>query len=273
MTTTSMFVGKEARRHAVTMARMTAKVGLLPLGIAGRRRARDVVILGYHRVGVGRGEIDMPTSVFEQQLDLLASRGEVRPLDDALRHGGGVVLTFDDGTRDFYDTVLPLLVARKLPAVLYLATAMPDPSNSLELGPGVSWTMLQESVGSGLVTVGSHTHTHADLARATDGEAEAEMRRSKELIEDRLGSACRHFAYPWGVGSPAADTVARRLFDSAAIDGWRTNRWGAIDPHRLGRTPILRSDGTVFFRIKVRGMLDSERHVYRLARRGPWRKR
>ena len=87
------------------------------------------------------------------------------------------------------------------------------------------------------------------------------MRRSKELIEDRLGTACRHFAYPWGVGSPAADAVARRLFDTAAIDGWRTNRWGAIDPHRLGRTPILRSDGTVFFRVKVRGMLDSERHA------------
>ncbi len=34
------------------------------------------------------------------------------------------------------------------------------------------------------------------------------MRRSKELIEDRLGAACRHFAYPWGVGSPAADATA-----------------------------------------------------------------
>ena len=44
MTTTSMFVGKEARRHAVTMARMTAKVGLLPLGIRGASpcsRCRD----------------------------------------------------------------------------------------------------------------------------------------------------------------------------------------------------------------------------------------
>jgi hypothetical protein len=96
------------------------------------------------------------------------------------------------------------------------------------------------------------------------------MRRSKELIEDRLGTACRHFAYPWGVGSPAADVISRQLFETAAIDAWRTNRWGAIDPHRLGRTPVLRSDGTAFFRMKVRGWLDLERVVYRAMGRGPW---
>jgi peptidoglycan/xylan/chitin deacetylase (PgdA/CDA1 family) len=273
MTTATFDVGKQARRHAVTVARITAKVGVLPLGIAGRRRPRDVVILGYHRVGVGRSEIDMQTSVFGRQLDLLAAKGEVRSLDDALRDGGGVVLTFDDGTRDFHERVLPLLAERRLPAVLYLATAMPDDPEPLRLGPGLSWSMLEESVATGLVTVGSHTHTHADLANASGSQAEEEMRRSKELIEDRLGVACRHFAYPWGVGSAASDATARRHFETAAIDGWRTNRWGAIDPHRLGRTPILRSDGTLFFRFKVKGMLDSERHLYRLARRGPWAKR
>jgi hypothetical protein len=273
MSTVTNDLGTEARRQAVTIARVTAKVGVLPLGIPGRRRARDVVILGYHRVGVGHGEIDMRASTFRRQLDLLASRGEVKPLEEALRRGGGVVLTFDDGTRDFHDQVLPRLVERRLPAVLYLATAMPEDPAPLALGPGVSWSMLRESVDTGLITIGSHTHSHANLARATMPEAEVEMRRSKELIEDRLGIACRHFAYPWGVGSPAADAVARRLFDTAALDGWRTNRWGAIDLHRLGRTPILRSDGTTFFRIKVRGMLDAERHLYRLARRGPWGKR
>ena len=96
------------------------------------------------------------------------------------------------------------------------------------------------------------------------------MRRSKDLIEDQIGSACRHFAYPWAVGSPAADRVARRLFDTAALDAWRTNRAGRIDPHRLGRTPILRSDGQLFFRAKVNGLLDGEGVAYRLLRRGPW---
>ena len=258
------------RRRSITFARKAIKVASLPLGVLRGRRARDVVILGYHRVGAGTAEIEMPVSTFRRQLDLLASLGAVRSLDDAIRDGGAVVLTFDDGTRDFSDEVLPLLVERKLPAVVYLATGMTEEPSSLGLGPGLSWSMLRDAVATGLVTVGSHTHGHVNLARASASEAESEMRRSKELIEDRLGTACRHFAYPWGVGSRAADEIGRRLFATAAIDAWRTNRWGAIDPHRLGRTPILRSDGTAFFRMKVRGWLDLERVAYRVMGRGPW---
>ncbi len=96
------------------------------------------------------------------------------------------------------------------------------------------------------------------------------MRRSKDLIEDHLGTACAHFAYPWAVGSPAADRAARRLFRTAALDAWRTNRAGRIDPYRLGRVPILRSDGRFFFRRKVRGELDTEAWLYRALGRGPW---
>ena len=98
------------------------------------------------------------------------------------------------------------------------------------------------------------------------------MRRSQQLIEDRLGAPCRHFAYPWGVGSAEADRAARRLFDSAAM-AWGTNRAGRIDRYRLARVPVLRSDGPVLFRAKVEGRLDREATIYRLLGRGPWRRR
>ena len=96
------------------------------------------------------------------------------------------------------------------------------------------------------------------------------MRRSKELIEDRLQVPCEHFAYPLAVGGSAADRAARGLFRSAALDAWRTNRAGRIDPYRLGRVPILRSDGRFFFRRKVHGELDAEAWLYRALGRGPW---
>jgi peptidoglycan/xylan/chitin deacetylase (PgdA/CDA1 family) len=134
----------------------------------------------------------------------------------------------------------------------------------------LTWGNLREAVSTGLVTVGSHTHGHTDLSRASEREAEEEMRRSRDLIEDRLGVACVHFAYPWAVGSAGADRAARRLFRSAALSAWRTNRAGTIDPHRLGRVPVLRSDGQFFFRRKVRGELDSEALLYRMLGRGPW---
>ena len=248
-----------------TIARRGAKAAVLPAAPWTRRRAGDLVILLYHRVGEGGGEIELPVESFERQMAHLAERERVRPLGDALADGeGGVVVTFDDGSPDFHSTVLPILVRHRVPAVLYLATGMVGEE-------ALSWPQLADAVSTGLVTVGAHTHSHKDLSRASERDAEDEMRRSQELVEDRLGVPCRHFAYPWAVGSAAADRAARRLFDSAAWDAWRTNRRGRTEPYRLGRTPVLRSDGRAFFRARVAGMLDGEAWVYRALRRGPWR--
>jgi peptidoglycan/xylan/chitin deacetylase (PgdA/CDA1 family) len=254
------------------MARKASKVAVTPLGWSGRRRPGDVVILLYHRVGPSRSEIELPREVFADHLRYLAGSERVLTLDEVVAGDppGGVVVTFDDGTADFHSAVLPLLAEHGVPAHLYLATGLVADGRGAD---GLSWSQLGEAVWSGLVTVGSHTHSHADLSHADAREAEEEMRRSRELIEDHFGVACRHFAYPWAVGSPAADRVARRLFDSAALDAWRTNRAGRIDPHRLGRVPILRSDGRFFFRRKVSGGLDAEAWLYRALGRGPWGRR
>jgi peptidoglycan/xylan/chitin deacetylase (PgdA/CDA1 family) len=256
-----------------SLARKAIKAAVLPLGLLEPRRRGDVTILLYHRVGDGTAEIELSARAFERQLELLKRRERVLTLDDALSggsgSGGGVVVTIDDGYEDFHARVLPLLVRHRVPAVLYLATGLV--ANGRPSTPdALTWAQLEEAVSSGLITVGAHTHNHTDLSRADEREADEEMRRSKELVEDRLGRPCRHFAYPWAVASPAADRVARELFDSAALDAWRTNRAGRIDPHRLGRTPVLKSDGSFFFAAKVRGRMDGEAFAYRVLGRGPW---
>jgi peptidoglycan/xylan/chitin deacetylase (PgdA/CDA1 family) len=258
-----------------SLARKAVKAAVLPGGIVSRRRQGDVVILLYHRVGGRGGEIELPAALLERQLATLAEHERVLGLDQVVAGdtGGGVVVTVDDGYRDFHDSVLPLLVRYRIPAVLYLATSLVAGEGAAGDDPdALTWSQLAEAVATGLVTVGAHTHGHTDLSRAPERVCQEEMARSKELVEDRLGVACRHFAYPWAVGSPAADRVARRLFDSAALDAWRTNRGGAIDPWRLGRTPVLASDGLAFFRAKVQGRLDGEALAYRLLGRGPWRR-
>lgn len=256
---------------AVTLARKGTKAAVAPAGVFTRRRPGDVVILLYHRVGDGAGEIEISAAELDRQLAHLAEHEPVVTIEDAAtgRNGGGVAVSFDDGTRDFSERALPLLEKHRVRAVLYLATGLV----AEEGGDGLAWSQVREALDSGLVTVGSHTHSHADLSRADEATSEEEMRRSQELIEDRLGVPCRHFAYPWAVGSAAAERAARRRFDTAALDAWRTNRLGRIDPYRLGRTPVLASDGPMFFRAKVRGMLDGEALVYQVLRRGPWGRR
>jgi peptidoglycan/xylan/chitin deacetylase (PgdA/CDA1 family) len=251
--------------------REVTKVLVLPAGIVTKRRSGDVVILLYHRLGTGSSEIELTPRAFEEHLRFLVERDRVLTLDEALVDGaaGGVVLSFDDGYADFYDTTLPLLLRYRVPAVLYLATASVDDAT---IDGAITWSQLREATATGLVTIGSHTHRHVDLSTATPVEAEDELTRSKDLIEDRLDMPCSHFAYPFARQASQAEPIIRKLFRSSAVDAWRTNRSGRIDVFRLGRTPVLRSDGQAFFRAKVRGLLDAEAHVYRALGRGPWRR-
>lgn len=255
------------------LARKATKLGLLAPGIASRRRTGDVVILLYHRLGDAGAEIDLPVNTFERHLAILREHERVITIDELLSPDsqGGVVVTFDDGYADFYEAAVPLLDKYRIPAILYLTTSFVSGEHS-QRRHALSWSQLHDAASSGLVSIGAHTHGHVHLGSASETAAEDEMRRSKELIEDNLGRPCRHFSYPWSIGSAGADRAARRLFDTAALYAWKTNRHGRIDPYRLGRVPVLRSDGSVFFRAKLRGLLDSEALAYRALRRGPWRR-
>ena len=170
----------------LSVARKASKAVVAPLGMPARRRQGDVVVLLYHRVGEGRSEIELPADIFEHQLVELGATQHVLTLDEALdnEHAGGVVVTFDDGYRDFHDVVLPLLVKHRIPAHLYLATGLVADGTTPPEADALTWPQLRAAVGTGLVSVGSHTDSHINLSRATEVEAEDEMRRSKELIED-----------------------------------------------------------------------------------------
>jgi peptidoglycan/xylan/chitin deacetylase (PgdA/CDA1 family) len=245
-------------------------------GDALRSPSAGLVILIYHRVG-GRtpSPVDLPTPLFEAQVAELAEAGRLVTLDEGLeRLSGGslddrpVVLTFDDGTADWVEEALPVLVRHRAPATFYVATdfverSVPFPHE----GRPVSWTGLGELAASGLATIGSHTHTHALLDRAGGPDAAAELDRSVELIGERLGIACEHFAYPKALlGSPPAEGEVRRRFRSATIAGTRANPPGA-DPHRLRRTPIQVADGLRWFRRKAAGGMELEDRARSLASR------
>jgi peptidoglycan/xylan/chitin deacetylase (PgdA/CDA1 family) len=180
-----------------------------------------------------------------------------------------VAVTFDDGTADFVDHALPLLVRHRVPATLYLATrfveegaAYPDGARPL------SWAGLREALSTGLITVGTHTHAHTLLDRVSPEAAAAELDRSIGLIGDRLGIPAEHFAYPKAL-SPGSlvEAEVRRRVRSAALAGTRANRYGSTDVHRLARSPIGRADGMRWFRHKLDGGMAMEDTLRRWAGR------
>jgi len=251
------------------------------------RPPAGVTILIYHRVGGGTGgAVDLDPDVFERQLEYLSEHHTVVTLDEAVAHltagqidgwaasGAGaqrgahagpparrsVVLTFDDGTSDFTDVVVPALARHGLPATLYAATSFIDDGDDFPWGaPPTSWAALRDALTTGLITIGSHTHSHWLLDRLAPAALEADLDRSSELITTCLGVAPVHFAYPKAIpGSPQAEIAVRRRFRTAALAGSRVNRPGHTDLHRLWRTPIQRSDGDDDFAAKAAGGLRLE---------------
>jgi peptidoglycan/xylan/chitin deacetylase (PgdA/CDA1 family) len=180
-----------------------------------------------------------------------------------------VAVTFDDGTADFAEVALPVMVEHGVPSTLYVATdfvdrGIPFPDD----GVAITWSALGDAVATGLVDIGSHTHHHALLDRLPAAEVDDELDRSVELIGERLGVPARHFAYPKAVmGSAAADRAVRARFDSAAVAGTRVNAFGDTDPYRLARSPIQVSDGMRWFKRKVAGGMRFEDDVRRLVNR------
>jgi peptidoglycan/xylan/chitin deacetylase (PgdA/CDA1 family) len=185
-----------------------------------------------------------------------------------------VVLTFDDGTADFCDVVVPALVECGLPATLYASTHFIDSRAPFPWGaPPASWAGLRDAVATGLVTIGSHTHTHALLDRAAPSDVAHELDRSIDLIGEHIGAAPAHFAYPKALpGSVGAEAEVRRRFTTAALARSRVNEPGTTDLYRLWRTPIQRSDGFEFFVAKAAGGLRLEGELRHLAARIKYRR-
>jgi peptidoglycan/xylan/chitin deacetylase (PgdA/CDA1 family) len=265
--------GANGRRIALSAVKMLA---------AGYDRLhphrRGIVVLGYHRTGRRTSvRVDLPEWLFEEQIARLAAGPGVIGIDGALAalsdpaptEPDPVVVTFDDGTRDFTDVALPILVRHRVPATLYVATDFIETGRSFPNdGKPASWAALADALSTGLVTIGSHTHSHTLLDRITEGEVIEELDRSIGLIGDRLGVEALHFAYPKALGgSPHAEWQVRSRFKSAALAGTRPNPYERTDPHRLNRSPIQLEDGLDYFERKARGGMRLEDDLRRLASR------
>ncbi len=240
-----------------------------------------VTVLIYHRVGGdSASQVDLPTDEFDRHMAHLAERTDVVTLDEAVAGlaaghdlGHRVVITFDDGTADFTDNALPAIVRHRLPVTLYAATSFIDAQTQFPWdAPPTSWPALRDATSTGLVTIGSHTHSHWLLDRLDPSAIADDLDRSIDLISAHIGVRPEHFAYPKALpGSVHAEIAVRRRFTSAALAASRVNRPGHTDLHRLWRTPVQRADGFDFFVAKANGGLRLEGELRALAARVKYR--
>jgi len=174
---------------------------------AGRVRIR-VPILEYHYIRVNpdpRDRLGFNLSVtpanFTAQMDWLATNG-YHPINIAdLRAyfvsatplpAKPVVLTFDDGHRDFYTMAFPILQQRRFKAVAYI---VPGFFGRIRYMTPAQIVQLDQS---GLVEIGSHTVNHVNLVTSNPATRNIELAASKGALESLLEHPVVDFCYPSG---------------------------------------------------------------------------
>lgn len=187
-----------------------------------------VPILTYHSIDESGSTISKSPQIFRRQMRHLGQAGyraitlgefaEIRNRGEAVSDKL-VVLTFDDGFRNFYTYAYPILAEHNFKATVFLVTDMcgqhndwPGNPRDLPRSELLDWDEIRELSEAG-IEFGSHTRTHADLTRLNPNEARNEMIDSAKQISDRLGREVSTFAYPYGRMNREARRVA---FDNFA---------------------------------------------------------
>jgi peptidoglycan/xylan/chitin deacetylase (PgdA/CDA1 family) len=116
-----------------------------------------------------------------------------------------VLVTFDDGFRDFLTDAVPIMQRHGIASTLYATTGFLGdggaPGTNRSGDEMLSWRELAEVARQG-VEVGGHTHSHPMLDTLPHPTARDEITRCKALIEQHTGAAVASFAYPHGYSSP-----------------------------------------------------------------------
>lgn len=188
----------------------------LPLFFAQALHAAEAVsvpVLVYHRFGPTVADsMTTTTPVFAAQLAFIRQHGyRVIPLQvlvDYLRGEGppppprSLVITADDGHRSVYEVMLPLLREYQYPVTLFVY-----PSAISNASYAMTWDQLRELLGTGLVSVQSHTYWHPNFKIEKRKQAPAayekfvatQLAKSKSTLQKKLGIDVTTLAWPFGI--------------------------------------------------------------------------
>jgi peptidoglycan/xylan/chitin deacetylase (PgdA/CDA1 family) len=205
-------------------------------------------------------------AAFASQMRWLAYSGYTPiTLDRLVEHGSGadelpdrpVAITFDDGFLGLLDHAVPTLLDRGFVATIFLvAGLMGQTARWLPSWEGDKLRLLDWGTARELDSIGfqcgAHTLTHPRLTEVSPATRRLELRRSRELLEDGLGRAIAHVAYPFGACDEA-------VASEAASAGFRigcSTRPGVARPGNdllsLPRISVYRDESLIAFVCRLR---------------------
>src|SRR5437870_5966170 len=225
-------------------------------------------VLCYHRVGgpLELGVTRVARSSFARQMKTLARAGwrtlTLAEFSQRVAHPASRIphpeflLTFDDGYASLAEHVYPILADVGFTATTFLITDYVGRLNTWDvrytwrrLGH-LDWDTIGRWQARGF-DFASHTASHQRLTWLSDGQAAAELERSRETLRRRLGlEAARAVAYPFGARDERLERLARATGYELGFGGVH----GSSSRLALARIPVYLWDvGSVPFGLREDG--------------------
>lgn len=236
---------------------------------------KQVVILCYHSI-TGRTNnslhdgpnLHVCRDRFAAQLDFLQRRYRVIPLREYLRarkEGGAlphysVILTFDDGYRNFLTIAAPLLAERSMPATVFLITDVMHEDCLLESACRchsnddtalLSWADARALDQDQWIEFGSHTLSHLSLTDIPPEATERQLHDSLAALRSNVKRAVPALAYPNGAYSASVIRQVRSVGYACALTIDPGSNDMEMDLFTLRRQTILGSDNWPMFTGRV----------------------
>lgn len=216
-------------------------------------------IVCYHAIDpTWHSPISVDPDSFAQQMAWLASHRRVISLREAVgmmdsrgRLPAGITsITFDDGFVSVHEYAMPILLREGLDATIFLV-----PGTLERASAGIDWVKDSQAPLQALSAaqilelrdagfdIGSHSYAHRDLPTLHEGEIVADLRRSREVLEDLVERPVMLLAYPFG----RHDERVRKAAGTAGFQ----NSFAMADinlpvglPHAIPRVGLYRGQGT-----------------------------
>lgn len=251
--------------------------------LLGDRAGGAFGILTYHRIaaepaGAPKPLHNVAPERFREQVAGLRARGfRIWPLSKVLERPAGIpprtlVLTFDDAYATVHTRAWPVLRELGAPATVFLATAHLDDERPFPFDawgrsnrhrvPTESYLPLsraqcREMTASGLVELGSHTHSHGDF-RGSPEPFSRDLEVSLRVLREDFGVAQAPFAFPYGnprlgYASEALRAAARRSGVTCALSTEPVLVDASSDPFCWGRFNVFPWDSSRTLAAKLEG--------------------
>ena len=236
---------------AAVLVILTAAV----FGVTAAFPPEGVLILEYHKVNDwSEDSYTVKPEDFAAQMDELRAQGyETISILDFLRAKKGkqtlpekaVIVTLDDGYKDNYTDMLPIMESRGMKATVFMVT------NDIGLPGYLTWDMLRDMQNRG-IEIGSHTANHLPLTEMSPADAREEVQLSKTLMEWNGIKTIFGLSYPNGKYKDFMPQMLKESEYLAAVTGDAGLNTFETNPYLLHRINIPRPHfGIEEFRLRI----------------------